>query len=319
MKISWENHLGKDPVLYARKVLKECGFKHPPICEKTVADYLGLEIKECSLDGLPQDEDLREALETACAWLERKPDGKSNIGVYRDTRPERKRLGVFHECGHDILPWHEKLNYLCSENDLGSTARKRIEREAFKCGSEFLMPREMFVEDIVSLETGISAIEQFHIRYVASMEATAIHYAYTHPGLCGIVMVEKAENQKPEAIPRGDTSRGQLILPFKTPPKRVVLEDDKNYPIRVKYFVKSHHFPKFIRPGTGIEEGNLIFDAWDSRRPMQGEIPASVFGSSAKWDYKAECLLLGNTGMVLVLLWLPNRQLKLNFENGVIL
>lgn len=319
MKMLWENHLGKNPVLYARKVLKECGFKHPPICEKTVADYLGLEIKEFSLDDAPQSEGLCEAVKTACACLRRKPNGKSFIRVYRDIRPERKRLGIFHESGHAILPWHEELDYTCSEKDLNPTVQKRIEREAFACGAEFLMPREMFVEDAMSLKTSISAIEQLHDRYVASVEATAIHYAYTHPGLCGIVMVEKAENQKPEAIPRGDTSRGQLILPFKTPPERIILEDNKKYPMRVKYFVKSHRFPKFIRPGTGIEEDNLVFEACDSWRPMRGEIPASVFGSSAKWDYNAECLPLGNTGMVLVLLWLPNRQLKLNFENGVIL
>jgi len=87
----------------------------------------------------------------------------------------------------------------------------------------------------------------------------------------------------------------------------------------VKYFVQSHRFPKFIRPGTGIEEGNLIFESWVSWRRAQGEIPASVFGSSAKWAYNAECLPLGNTGKLLVLLWLPDRYLKFNFKNGVIL
>jgi len=319
MKIVWEDHLGNNAVRYARKVLKECGFRHPPICEKTIADYLGLEIKEFSVDDIPEDRGLRDILKTACAWLKRKPNGDPCIWLYGDTRPERKRLGVFHECGHAILPWHEELDYFCSEKDLDPTVHKRIEREAFMCGAEFLMPREMFVEDIVSLETGISAIEQFHTRYVASMEATAIHYAYTHPGLCGIVMVEKAENQKPEAIPRGDTSRGQLILPFKTPPERIILKDDTRYPLSVIYFVRSHRFPKYIRPGTGIEEGNLIFEAWESWRPAQGEIPASVFGSSTKWVYNADCLPLGNTGKLLVLLWLPDRYLKFNFENGVIL
>lgn len=319
MKILWENHLGKDPTRYARKVLKECGLRHPPICEKTVADCLGLEIEEFSLDGISQSEGIPGFLKATDAWLEHKPNGKSCIWVYRDARSERKRLGVFHECSHGILPWHENLNYLCSEKDIGPTAHKRTEQEAFRCGAEFLMPREMLVEDIVSLETGISAIEQFHSRYVASMEATAIKYAYTHPGLCGIVMVEKVENQKPEAIPKDDTSRGRLFLPFEPPPQRIFLGEDKEYPIRVKYSVKSHRFPKFIRPGTGIEEGNLVFEAWDSWRPMQGEIPASVFRSSAKLAYNAECLPLGNTGKLLVLLWLPDRYLKLNFKNGVIL
>jgi hypothetical protein len=319
MKLLWEDHLGKNPVLYARKVLKECGFKYPPVCERTIADYLGLEIKEHSLDGLPHDEDLHKALKTACAWLKREPGHKPCIGVYRDSPTERKRLGIVHECSHNIVPWHEKLNYFCSENDLGPTTHKRIEREAFKCGAEVLMPREIFVEDLMSLRTGILAIEQLHTRYVASIEATAIQYAYRHPGLCGVVMVEKMENQKSEAIPEDDTSRGRLILPFEPPPERIHLEEDRKYPIRVKYFVQSHRFPKFIPPGTGIEQDNLVFEAWDSWKPKQGEIPASAFGSSKKLVYNAECLPLGNTGKLLVLLWLPDRYLKFNFKNGVIL
>lgn len=181
------------------------------------------------------------------------------------------------------------------------------------------MPTKMFVEDAMSLETNISAIEQLHTRYVASMEPTAIHYAYTHPGLCGIVMIEHSNNQKSAVMVKDQTSPGQLIFPFKIPPKQIILKDDRKYPLSVIYFVKSHRFPKFIRPGTGIEEGNLIFEAWESWRPAQGEILASAFGSSAKWAYNAECLPLGNTGKLLVLLWLPDRYLKFNFENGVIL
>jgi len=319
MRMLWENHLGKNPVLYARKVLKECGFRHPPICEKTVTDYLGLEIREFSLDGAPQSEGFCEVVKNTCACLRREPQGESFIRIYRDIRLERKRLGVLHECGHAILPWHEEVDYLCSEEDLNPIVQKRIEREAFKCGSEFLMPREMFVEDAMSLETSISAIELLHKRYVASMEATAIHYAYTHPGLCGIVMIEQSNSQKSAIMVKDQTAPGQLIFPFNVPPKQIILKGDRMYPLSVRYFGRSHRFPKFIRPGTGIEEGNLIFEAWESWRPAQGEIPASVFGSSAKWVYNADCLPLGNTGKLLVLLWLPDRYLKFNFENGVIL
>lgn len=43
MKFSWDNYLGNSPALYADKALRECGLKEPPICETTVADYLGLD------------------------------------------------------------------------------------------------------------------------------------------------------------------------------------------------------------------------------------------------------------------------------------
>jgi hypothetical protein len=319
MKFTPESYLGNDPSLYARKVLRECGLKAPPICEKTVVDFLGLELKEFSVNSSAQNPALCDIIKTACAWLQRRANGKSRIWVHRDTYLERKRLSVFHECGHAILPWHEDFDYLCSDDDVDPTVRSHIEREAFGCGSEFLMPREMFVEDLLSLETSISAIEQLRYRYVASMEATAIRYASIHPGLCGIVMVEPAENQRPKPLMRDDTSPVQMILPFRMSTRPLPAEDEKRYPLKVKYFAKSRRFPKYIAPGTGVEEGNPVFEAWASGKPLQDEIPASVFGSSAEWAYNAECIPLGKSGMVLVLLWLPDHYLKPDFKNGAIL
>ena len=46
MKFSWDQYLGSSPALYADKALKKCGLREPPICEMTVADSLGLEVKE---------------------------------------------------------------------------------------------------------------------------------------------------------------------------------------------------------------------------------------------------------------------------------
>ena len=317
MNLTWDNFLGSSPDLYAQKVLKECGLKEPPICEKTVADYLGLELKEFSLENAPQKGRLIEIIKTCCAWLQKKPDGKGCIWVHGETMRERKRLSVFHECGHEVLPWHEEHDYFCTEKDVSPEVRKKIEREAFSCGSEFLMPKKSFIGDVLSLETGVTAIEQLGQRYVASMEATAICYARNHPGLCGIVMLESSENHRPPQ--KGIIAPGQSRLPYKIQRRPGRPFDTERYPLIVKYSVKSHHFPKYIRSGQGIEGNNRIFEAWYYNRQIREEIPAAVFGSSAKWSYNAECLPLGNTGRMLVLLWLPSRQLKFNFDNGVML
>lgn len=319
MKISLGKFLGNDPACYARKVLQECGFRHPPISERVVADYLELEIKEFSLDSTPEGDHLLDVIRAACSWLQRKPDGKCRIWVHRNTRLERKRMSIFHECGHAIIPWHDRVDYLCKESDVEPPVHKLIEREAFACGSEFLMPREMFLEDVLSMKTSISGIEQLRHRYVASMEATAIRYAYTHPGLCGVVMVEPAEKHQPKVAVQDPTLGGQLALPFRIPHTVPIQDDGKVYPLRVKYSVKSHRFPKYIRPGVGIEANSPIYRAWTRRRLISDEIPASAFGSSAKWAYHAECIPLGTTGRVLTLLWLPDHQLKLDLKNGVIL
>ncbi|MDP8236990.1 MAG: ImmA/IrrE family metallo-endopeptidase, partial [Candidatus Erginobacter occultus] len=181
----WESYLGNQPALYARKVLKDCGLREPPFCERTVVDYLGLEIRELNHRNVPaQFRGILNNLKTACSWLKRVSNGNSLIYLYGDTITERKRLSVFHECGHFIIPWHEGYNHSCTENEIESPTRKRIEREAFGCGNEFLMPMESFVRDGQSLEIGIPAIEQLRERYVSSLEATAIWYAFTFPGPC---------------------------------------------------------------------------------------------------------------------------------------
>lgn len=321
MRLSWNNSQGKHPFAYARRILKECGLREPPICENTVADYLRLGIREFPLDGDPLSSQDREILEHASAWLQRRPDGNSRIWVHRDTHIGRKRLSIFHECGHYILPWHREVDYFCDEHDVHPTIQKDIEREAFKCGAEFLMPGEAFVEDVLSLEIGMSAIKQLSGRYMASLEATAIRYASTHPGICAIAMVVAAGSQRPKVTTEIHGATRQLALPMAVSDSHNIVESDGGSPLRVKYFAGSQTLVresrKYIRAGTCIYEGNLVFQAWLSGRPVSGEIPASVFGSSSKWSYKAECLPVGKSGMVLVLLWRPHVQCELLLGGGL--
>ena len=102
------------------------------------------------------------------------------------------------------------------------------------------MPRQMFVDDAMNLETGICAIERLRSRYIVSMEPTAVWYGITHPGLCGLVMVEPAANQKRKANLQDDTSEEQLLLPLEIPPRRIIVDHARRYALKVKYFVKSH-------------------------------------------------------------------------------
>ncbi len=318
MKLTWDNFLGSSPSIYAEKVLKGCGLKEPPICEETVADYLGLEVKEIPRQHIKEffGELGHNILRTVCAMLIKRGN-KGYIYYNGETRRERKRLSIFHECGHEVLPWHECHDYCCSETDIDPNVHRRMEKEAFGCGSELLMPKRSFIGDSLSLEIGVDAIERLRQRYVASFEATAIRYALMHPGLCGIVMVESSANRKQKQ--RSIVQPGQMVFPYNKQTNPVSPFDTQRYPLSVQYFAKSCYFPKYIRPGQGIEVGNMVFDAWNQNRQMQGEIPAYVFGSSARWSYHAECLPLGSTGKMLVLLWLPCNQVKFNYGNGVLL
>jgi hypothetical protein len=324
MRVAWENCLGSDPVLYARKVLRECGFTAPPICEKVVINYLGLKLKEVTKEHLrayrsrdPQIQEVQKFLRAKGSWLQRWPDGTSYIWVYADLRREPKRLGIFHECSHAIIPWHEGVSHLRPGRDLDPAVHRRIERQAYRCGSVFLFPREMFVRDALSLEIGISAIEHLSHRYVASLEATAIWYTCSHPGLCAVAMVKPAANRKPRTTMEDHTVSEQLILPLTLPSSSIVEEDDNQFPFTVKYFAKSRRFPEYIRPGRRIGEGHPLFKALVAEQHFQGEIWGSISGGRTKWIYNIECIPRGETGKTLVFLWLPDSQQRLRFPKGV--
>lgn len=85
--------------------------------------------------------------------------------------------------------------------------------------------------------------------------------------------------------------------------------------LKINYFIKSSRFPKYIyiKTGTEIDWDNPIFKAWIEDEYIQTEIPASLFGSSSKMYYNAECFPLGSSNKILILLWLPDYQQKLKF------
>src|SRR5262245_31515176 len=324
MTVAWENCLGSNPALYARKVLRECGFTAPPICERVVIDYLDLELKEVTKEHLrayrsrdSQIQEVQKFLRAKGSWLQRWPDGTSCIWVYADLRREPKRLGIFHECSHAIIPWHEGVSHLRPGRDLDPAVHRRIEQQAYRCGSEFLFPREMFVQDVLSLETGISAIERLSHRYVASLEATAIWYTCSHPGLCAVAMVKPAVTRRPTAITEDHTMPEQLILPLKLSSASDLEEDDSQFPFTVKYFAKSRRFPEYIRPGRRIGEGHPLFTALIAGQTFQGEIWGSISGGRTNWVYNVECIPRGETGKTLVFFWLPDSQLTLRYPMGV--
>jgi hypothetical protein len=88
MKLAWENYLGNHPALYAWKVLRECGFKAPPICEKVVSAYLGLGIREIAKedfkafeDSTPASQNVLYYLKGGGAWLSVDPTATPAFGL----------------------------------------------------------------------------------------------------------------------------------------------------------------------------------------------------------------------------------------------
>lgn len=305
------------PARYARSILKKCGQIKPPICVDTVLDYLGIELQEISDEDIMEYSKARgslrefsDHLRRECAMLERIKGENPVIRVYKNCHGKRKRLHIFHECAHDILPWHNELNYLCKKTDLSPATHKALEREAFEGGAEFLMPQDIFYDDLTSLPTSIDSIVELSNRYDSSLEATAIRYAQKNPQICAIMIVEPSYRVTRKNKEDCQVNHCQGALELKVPQSTKSV--DKVSPLRVKYSVASPKFEKFIKQGTPIARDNPIYESWVSDSPIWDTIDSKVFGSSARYRYRIECMPLGNTGNLLSLIWSQDQTLSLN-------
>jgi len=322
-KINWDNCEGKNPENYARKLLKICNIKEPPIDDRIIIDYLDLTIipvnqtvidewfESCS-NSFPVPSFINNLQKTG-AWLHKDTNGKSSIYIYKDLHFRRIRTSIFHEIGHVIIPWHGDFFYKCEEMDIvDPTSRIPLEKEAFKCASELMMPGEKFIDDAMSLKTSISSIITLGERYNTSLEATAIRYCTIMPRDCAMLMVEPRRAHQPENhVDEYCQTHSVLFTPSDYPLK--LSEEAHQYPLSVSYCVSSSKYMGYAKKGTGINENNPIFETLITGKPFKGKIHASVWGSSKNISYDAECRKLSNTGKVLVLLWRPDNRLWFDF------
>jgi hypothetical protein len=73
--------------------------------ENDVVDFLGYEIKTIDPAEYEQFGDvIGEIFDDTCAVLLRQ---QNLILLSNKLFPRRKRITIYHECGHDILPWHQ--------------------------------------------------------------------------------------------------------------------------------------------------------------------------------------------------------------------
>lgn len=305
-----EHYLGAKPFLYGRDLLKRMQIKDHYVDEYKVMDFLGYEVQPVHPSQYPEfAHKIGEIFDDTCAILIPK---ENKVFLSTSISPKRQRSTLFHEAGHEILPFHEQNAFSVQGKDIDPTTHKLMEKEAFLAGTEIMYPVKHFVDDMISLATSFDAINQLAERYNGSLEATCIRYAMTSLNPVAVVVVKENEFYNKPIPPQ----QGNVNQRFLFDVKRFVKTGPiSTAPLRVQYCTQSYLFPKFIKSGIEIESGNMIYDCWKHNQFMQGEIPASVFGSSAKFKYFAECLPYFDR--VFVLLWLANRQTE--FLKGVVL
>lgn len=282
---------GTEPVVYGRDLVKRIGIKGHYINEHDVADFLGYDISIISWREVKEFETLTgisvgEFLDTTCSILDR---NENKIFLSPSVSKRRQRFSLFHEFGHDIIPYHAVNTVsICGKKNIDAIRYKKIEKEAFLAGAEIMFPLEYFVDDSMSMELKLNSIRLLSDRYNGSFEATAIRYAMTNQNVIAIVAVNTND-----------------LLTLNNPQ------------LKAQYCARSPYFSKFIRSGTELHEeyASLIYECWDSQRSNVGEIPAYAFGSFERFTYLAECMFYYDR--VFVLLHLPSKQIE--FYQGALI
>lgn len=314
---AFQQDLGAYPTNYVRAVLNECEIKEPPVCEHTILEYLEIPLVEFT-DSQIEDyckhfdnsHEIKSHLKSECAALLRYRDGTAKIRAYKYTYSSRKRLSIFHECTHFILPWHKKMNYFCTDSALSPGTRITLESEAYTGASEFIMPIELFCSDIQSLPTSVSSISLLSKRYQASMEATGIRYVGNHPGSCGFFIAEPVSVNTYERrvginpCPEGN----QLTMDFYD--SQEFVEPLLKEPLKIKYFAHSERLRMFVKKGTPISKETPVYKSWLSGDFVQGKIHASLLGGKLNTTFNIECMPLGKTGKVFAFIWRPIHRNK---------
>jgi len=261
-------------------VLKDLGIKEPPVKVEPILEYFGIELEQL------KDQEIKE-LQKRCginidvpAFLYRKGD-KAKIFVRENEIPERKRLSIFHECGHYDIPWHRGVNYMCDCKSCNEEKMKDLEKEAFRYAGGLMFPSKSFNNDINDLPVSMQSISNLAEKYEASFEATAIKYIQSHPGKCAIL----------------------YLIP-------ILKLGAKHFFYQVKYSIKSKNFHRYWKTGTQVKYHGMLESSKIEGTGLCGEIPASIFGSTKKHNYYVEVKTYGPLYLC-VFLKLKDKQTKL--------
>lgn len=248
-------YLGRKPSVYANRVLKDLRLVESPTPTEPILEYFGIDVLE--LKSAEEAELTRRAGQdgSISAFLCIKDDPPT-IFVRGEDSLERRRMSIFHECGHFDLPWHRGVNYMCDLSDGEISKLKTLEKDAFEYAGHLLFPTDSFVPMVEQMPISIQTIEEMSHIYQASFEATAIRYIGVSRTPCAIIYM----------IPNHQTDAFQ-------------------HPYVVKYSIKTKSFHRYRKPGDPLQGHPLIDACFCSGDYEEGRIPATIFGSLKKHSY----------------------------------
>lgn len=110
----------------------------------------------------------------------------------------KKPFGQAHELGHDSIPEHKEILYVCSEFDLNQSVRKEMEFEANIFASELLFPSPLMETIHSNFPLSMQTILYLKNLSEGSIHSTAIKYVETSDKICCLLVLEKSTNSNGE-------------------------------------------------------------------------------------------------------------------------
>lgn len=136
MRDSFDKFLGSRPFLYGRDLLKRMDVRGHYVNEYDVVDFLGYEVKEVDPSQYSEYQDvIGDIFDDTWAISIRE---RNLILLSKSIPPRQQRISLFHESGHDVIPYHQAHSFSVRGKDTDPMIHKAIEREAFHAGSEVM-------------------------------------------------------------------------------------------------------------------------------------------------------------------------------------
>lgn len=153
--------------VYATELRKGMGLTTPPFLPQAAFDHLGVEYRECSLDG--------------CLGMTLRLGGNVGVMVSSNIPEEGKRqFTAAHELGHVVIPSHAQTSsFKCTSGDLLGTTKNPLEIEANQFAAEWLMPYDIFKSRCAPLEPDFKIISELAYEYNVTLTAAATRFVET--------------------------------------------------------------------------------------------------------------------------------------------
>lgn len=110
------------------------------------------------------------------------------VFVANDLHDAKVPFAKGHELGHNEIPWHKEILYVCDEFDLAPTARAQMEFEANVFSAEVLVPAPLLATVYENFPISMDTVLQLKQWSGASIEVCASKYVESHPGKVALLI-----------------------------------------------------------------------------------------------------------------------------------